>query len=166
MEDVKKINKNIEKHFTASALIIKEGKVLLVNHKELGVWLYPGGHVENNETPDETAIREAKEETGLDVEIVGDKDNKLANMEANVFVLHHPYVILCEKIRVNPEHYHIDMVYRCKIISEKPDRIINNSKKIKETGFFGLDDLNKINLFPNLRKLLEKVLKEECYKNL
>ncbi len=161
MEDIKKFNKNIEKHFTASALIVnKECKVLLVNHKKLGVWLYPGGHVEVNETPDETVIRETKEETGLDIEIISDKDESLANGEANVFALHQPYAILCEKIAGDDEHYHIDLIYRGRIINENLNKIIKNSKA-EEVSFFGSDDLNQINLFPNFRKLLEKVLKRK-----
>lgn len=43
---------NKEKHFTALALILHDKKVLLVKHLKLGVWLYPGGHVENDENPD------------------------------------------------------------------------------------------------------------------
>ncbi|MEA3450492.1 MAG: NUDIX domain-containing protein, partial [Bacteroidota bacterium] len=39
--------------------------------------ILPGGHIEHNETPDEAIIREVKEETGLDVEIVGDLDKSL-----------------------------------------------------------------------------------------
>ncbi len=36
----------LEKHYTASALIQNnEGKVLLVYHKKLNVWLYPGNAV-------------------------------------------------------------------------------------------------------------------------
>ena len=162
MEDIKKINKNIEKHFTASALVInKECKILLVNHKKLGVWLYPGGHVEDNETPDETVIRETKEETGLGVEIISDKDENLTNGEANVFVLHQPYAILCEKIKSDPEHYHIDLIYRCRIINENFNKIIKDFN-IEEVNFFRLNDLNQINLFPNFRKLLEKALKKNC----
>ena len=40
-----------------------------MHHKKLDVWLYPGGHVEDTETPDEALVREVKEETGLDIEI-------------------------------------------------------------------------------------------------
>lgn len=40
-------------------------EVLLIEHKKLGVWLCPGGHVEPNERPDEAALRELKEEMGL-----------------------------------------------------------------------------------------------------
>lgn len=160
MENIKKIDKNIEKHFTASALVInKANRVLLVNHKKLGVWLYPGGHVEINETPDETLVREVKEETGLDVTIISNKDESLANIETGVSVLHQPYAILCEKIRSNPEHYHVDLVYRCKIINDNLNEIIKGYEE-KEIGFFGIDDLKLINLFPNFEKLLEKVLKK------
>ncbi len=55
----------MKKHFTASALIIDEGKVLSVYHKKLGVWLYPGGHIEADENPEEALFREVREETGL-----------------------------------------------------------------------------------------------------
>jgi ADP-ribose pyrophosphatase YjhB (NUDIX family) len=153
---------NVEKHFTASALIInKEKKVLLVNHRKLGVWLYPGGHVEWNETPDETVVREVKEETGLNVEIISDRDNTLSDLEADVSVLHHPYVILCEKINGDNQHYHLDLIYLCKIENEENSELHYNPKESSDIRFFSLEDLNNINLFPNFRKLLEKILKQK-----
>jgi len=36
-------------------------------HKRLNLWLQPGGHIDTDETPAEGALREAREETGLDV---------------------------------------------------------------------------------------------------
>jgi len=153
---------NVEKHFTASALIInKEKKVLLVNHRKLGVWLYPGGHVEWNETPDETVVREVKEETGLNVEIISDRDSTLSDLEADVSVLHHPYVILCEKINGDNQHYHLDLIYLCKIEIEENSELHYNPKESSDIRFFSLEDLNNINLFPNFRKLLEKILKQK-----
>jgi len=45
-----------------------KGKVLLLqSHKWPGAYVVPGGHVELGERLEETAIREAKEETGLDI---------------------------------------------------------------------------------------------------
>lgn len=47
-------------------IIIHENKVLLVQHNA-GHWGLPKGHMEENETEVETAIREVKEETNIDV---------------------------------------------------------------------------------------------------
>jgi len=151
----------LEKHFTASALILnKERKILLVNHRKLGVWLYPGGHVDKGETPDEAVIREVKEETGLDVKIISNKDTNIADPKADVSVLHQPYIVLCEKIKGNEEHYHIDLVYQCKIINEETAELCHNPRESRDIKFFGLEDLENIKLFPNFRKLVEKILKQ------
>lgn len=53
---------------SCGCIIIDNGKVLLVKQTS-GDWGFPKGHVENNETEIETAIRETKEETNIDVEI-------------------------------------------------------------------------------------------------
>ena len=49
-------------------IVIENNKVLLIQQKK-GIWGFPKGHVEKNETECETAIREVKEETNLDVKI-------------------------------------------------------------------------------------------------
>ena len=124
-----------EKHFTASALIINgEGKVLLVNHRKLGVWLYPGGHVEEGETPDEAVVREVREETGLDVRIVSDRDDSISDSDASV--LNRPYQVLLEKIADKHDHYHIDLVYLCEIVDEGKTRISHEPRESSGIGFF------------------------------
>ncbi len=54
-----------------STLIIKENKILVLESKYSGreFYLLPGGGIENFETLQETAIRETKEETNLDVKL-------------------------------------------------------------------------------------------------
>ncbi len=42
-------------------------EILLIRHIKSGYWSFPKGHVENGETEIETAIREIKEETNIDV---------------------------------------------------------------------------------------------------
>ncbi len=42
----------------------------MVKHKKLGIWLAPGGHVEENELPHQAAEREFFEETGIKAEAV------------------------------------------------------------------------------------------------
>lgn len=53
-------------HVTGSAVVIGRRGVLLHLHKRLGLWLQPGGHVDAGEAPPDTAVRETREETGLD----------------------------------------------------------------------------------------------------
>lgn len=54
-------------HVTGSAVVVGSRGVVLLKHKHLSKWLQPGGHIDPGETPWETAIREAEEETGLNV---------------------------------------------------------------------------------------------------
>lgn len=102
----------MEREFVASVYIIDRGAVLLIYHKKLEKWLPPGGHVEKNETPPEAAIREAKEETGLEIELIPQENVWLHYWNAVSF--ERPYLCLLENIpayKEREEHQHIDFVY-------------------------------------------------------
>ena len=58
--------------YCCGAVVFNNNKVLIIKHI-LGHVSFPKGHVEGNETEEETAIREVKEETGIDIEIINDK---------------------------------------------------------------------------------------------
>ena len=53
----------------AVVAIVENDKVLLTQREDFEVWCLPGGHVDPGESVAQTAIREAKEETGLQVEL-------------------------------------------------------------------------------------------------
>ncbi len=53
-------------HVTASAFVVSSRGVILHRHRRLKIWLQPGGHVDNGESPEDAARRETLEETGLD----------------------------------------------------------------------------------------------------
>ena len=63
---------NEKMDYTVCVYIVHRRNILLHEHKKLHIWLPPGGHIELDEDPNQAAIREAKEETGLDIELVGE----------------------------------------------------------------------------------------------
>lgn len=128
----------MKREFTASTYILHEQKVLLIFHKKFQKWLPPGGHVELNETPAETAIREAKEETGLDIEFI-QQENVWFDYP-NTTSIPRPY--LCQLCNVppyqdTPAHQHIDFVYIAKPM--KPLQAIPN-----DCRWFDSPDIHKL----------------------
>jgi 8-oxo-dGTP pyrophosphatase MutT (NUDIX family) len=59
--------------FTVAIFVVHDANVLLVHHRQLNKWLPIGGHVELHEDPEAAALREAREESGLEIELVGER---------------------------------------------------------------------------------------------
>lgn len=95
------------RHFTVAVFVVFQGQVLLHYHRKLGKWLPPGGHVEDNELPDEAARREVLEETGVRVRLVGARGLPDEFAEPRQLVV--PAGVQVEPIY--PGHEHIDLVY-------------------------------------------------------
>lgn len=85
----------LNRSLTATVYIICEKKVLLHKHKKYKTLFPVGGHMLPDELPHETAIREAKEESGLEV-ILYNPDNNLPF--SNVKQVVRPMHILLENI--------------------------------------------------------------------
>lgn len=94
--------------FTASVYIVEDGKILLHKHKKLGIWLPPGGHIELDEDPNAAAAREAKEECGLHVELVGHAQLPVAPDDGSQDLIPPRFL---NRHRFNETHEHIDLVY-------------------------------------------------------
>lgn len=144
----------MERHFTATVYIFDGDRVLLHRHPKLGKWLPPGGHIEPNETPPEAAIREAKEETGLDVVIIEQENLKVDAYNGHSFP--RPYLCLLEHIPAHkdkPAHQHMDMIY----IGRPAEAPLDD---IKDFRWFRHEDLEAIEdeLYPDVKQVLDLLL--------
>lgn len=106
-----------ERHFTSTAYIIDQDRVLLLFHQKFKKWMAPGGHLELNETPVETTIREVKEETGLEIEIYRDERFWIETWNGKSFERPHMCILFnIPEQNGKPPHQHMDFVYLAKPI--------------------------------------------------
>jgi 8-oxo-dGTP pyrophosphatase MutT (NUDIX family) len=92
--------------FTVAIFVVYGGKVLLIHHRKLDKWLPLGGHIELDEDPEQAALREAKEECGFEVELLGERpptsgDGTRALIAPRFLDIH----------RISDTHEHIGMIY-------------------------------------------------------
>lgn len=118
----------MHRHFTATAFVIDDdNRALLLWHKRLQRWMPPGGHMDPDETPEETAIRECREETGLDVEIIGEpQEDVYAGSGYEGGILTKPIAFFRERIppcteHGEPEHEHLDFIYIARPVGSRRD---------------------------------------------
>ncbi len=106
----------------AGALIIRDGKILFQRRTDNGQWGLIGGLVEMNETYEEAALREIREETGMEVKL---------NSFLGIFHNHN-------MVWSNGDAAHvISAMYTAEIVSGEP-RIDEESYELR---FFGADEL-------------------------
>ena len=92
--------------FTVAIFVVRDERVLLIHHRKLDKWLPLGGHVELDEDPEMAALREAKEESGLEVELLGERPpttgpGTRALIAPRFLDIH----------RISETHEHIGMIY-------------------------------------------------------
>ena len=140
--------------FTSEVFIVYKNSVLLRKHDKYGIWLSVGGHIELDEDPVEAAIREVKEEIGLDFEIYsGDldlpKDLDYKELIPPQFMNRH---------RINSNHEHITFVYFAKSKTDKLN--LSEEEKTEACKWFTIEELNdpKYNLKLNVKKYAEAAL--------
>lgn len=101
--------------FTVEVFIVCKNKVLLRKHDKYKIWLSVGGHIELNEDPNEAAIREIKEEVGLDIAL--DDSLQESREKDETIELIPPYFL--NRNRISDTHEHITLVYFAKSNSDK-----------------------------------------------
>jgi 8-oxo-dGTP pyrophosphatase MutT (NUDIX family) len=152
----------MERQFTATVYIIENEKVLLIYHRKMNKWLPPGGHMHPNEIPPEAALREASEETGLDVELINDEHIWVDRWNARSFA--RPYMCLLEEIPAHkdqPAHQHVDMIYLARPVGGKETE---NHIETDGLRWFSLPEIEKLHpddeIFVETQQVLRKILKK------
>lgn len=140
----------MKRHFCASAFIIDPytKKILLVKHKKNRKWTQPGGHMEENETPEETALREAYEETGLHVRLLGERFPREED-----FI--RPLGIQCNRHSTGDTH--IDIIYAAVPNDDSKEKI--NLEESDDIGWFSREELEDLDCFPDIKITMDYILK-------
>lgn len=122
--------------FTVSIFVIDQKKVLLVHHRKLQQWLPLGGHIELDEDPEIAAHREAREESGLEIELLGDRPPVTSSgtraLIAPRFLDIH---------RITDTHQHIGMIYWAR---RKSGQLKLASGEHRDIGWFGAGELKSL----------------------
>lgn len=141
------------RHFTVAVFAVHEGRVLLHRHRKLGMWLPPGGHIEDGELPDEAAVREVYEETGLRVELTGERREDVDDPVQ----LRRPAGVQLENI--GPGHQHIDLIYFARPAGSTG---IEQEFSPDKVGWYGPGDWSAMNVNAEVRGWCERALRERA----
>ncbi len=116
-----------------SALIFKEGHVLLAHRRDIDWWNLPGGGMEAGETVDEALRREVYEETGLEIEV-----EQLVGVYSK------------------PQKQEVVLAFRCSILNGEP----GETDETSECSYFAPDALPP-NTLPKHRERVEDALRNQ-----
>ena len=124
----------LTRDFTVAVFVVHRHRVLLHFHQKLKRWLPPGGHIEPNELPDEAAVREVMEETGVACVLTGGTRMHYVD-PALPRQLTTPAGIQLEQI--GADHQHIDLIYFASGVPAEPRHLVD---------WFALDELAPLEL--------------------
>jgi len=132
--------------------VVNDGKVLLIHHKKLKLWLPPGGHIEKDETPDEALAREIKEELGLRIRFLNHSDIPLAGNVKRHLAL--PFDVNVHSVG---DHDHCGFYYVAEALNL--DELKKNEKELNDFAWFSEEELHQEKISPDVRHQALKALK-------
>lgn len=138
----------MEREFCASAFVVNpiDKKILLCHHKKFNRWVQPGGHIENNETPEETALRETYEETGVRIKLIGERFPREDDFIRPLGI---------QRNRGKDGSLHVDITYVG--VPLRQDDIIEDDE-IDRYSWFSMEDLEETDCFPDIKITFQYIL--------
>lgn len=126
----------------ASAIVVDdEGKILLHRRSDNELWALPGGAMEIGESIAETAVREVKEETGLNV-----KPEYIVGIYTDP---HHVIAFSDGEVRQQ-----FSLCFACSLV----DGTISVSDESIEVAFIPQQEIERLNMHPSIRLRIEHYL--------
>lgn len=123
----------------------------------------PGGHVEEGELPHTCALREALEETGLEVELIVEEEVWVEQRHAAS--VPRPYHCLVEEIPTRgdvAEHHHLDFIY---VGHPKSGELCHCAAEATDIRWFERADLEALEaetIYPEVREIALRLLHHEA----
>ncbi|MGI6359400.1 MAG: NUDIX hydrolase [Bacillota bacterium] len=141
----------LTRDFTVATFVVHRQRVLLLWHRKLQMWLPPGGHIDRHELPDEAAVREVWEESGIRCRLVGERGLAVEYPRQLV----RPAGIQLETISNQPAHEHIDLIYFARVVpgSEPIPRGNNESEQI---GWYTLQQMREMQVAEDVLRWAER----------
>ena len=138
--------------FTVEVFVVHEDKVLLRMHDKYKFWCSVGGHIDEGEDPNQAAIREVKEEVGLDITL-WDKEQKFHAKDGALYNIIPPAGI--NRHSTNDGHEHVTMIYFA--TSHHSDVV--PEKESDEWRWVSKDELETMDRKPNIREYAGEALR-------
>ena len=149
------IDEKIQRFLCVTVFVINQDqKLLMIKHKKLGKWCPPGGKVDNNETPDEAAVRECFEETGVRIKLIG------ANNLHFKGELITPIGSQCNVINKG-EREHVDLSY---LATPLDNNLKISEREASDIDWFSFEEVKKLDTFESVPYFFEIGLRNICEK--
>lgn len=140
--------------WAVAVFVVQQQRVLLVHHRNLKQWLPVGGHVELDEDPETAALRETLEESGLEVELLGERPPTTGGGTKALIT---PRFL--DQHHISDTHQHVCLIYFA--------RPRNGTVTLAEAEHHAIqwcsrEDLDRLNppIAPSVRWYCEKALAE------
>ncbi len=133
--------KDTHKHYigkiTLKAIIEKDGKILICRGGGDDTWEFPGGRLNEGESPEEGVIREVKEELGLTVGI-------------------EKIVYACRSFQAKANIWQVLIAYECSL--DGSDNIKMDLEEITDVRWVSKEELKEVAIYDDCSQVIDKYL--------
>ena len=137
--------------YVVSGYLVEDGKVLLTLHSKQNKWVPSGGHIEENELPQEALKREYQEELGIDIDTIDAVDDKPFPDKGIWIQQPRPFYADFEEMTKMGYDHDIYIQFYFVKRSNKAQKIKNLD--VKESKWFTIEELEDLDTYEQVKVL-------------